>query len=152
MRSLNRVQLIGRLGKDPEVNHLGNGATVAKFSLATDESYVNREGVKIDQVEWHNIVMWRRLAEIAEQFLRKGKLVYIEGRLRTRSWEDDSGQKKYMTEIEASNMMMLGGKDSSGGDSQSYMSSQQKTGNVKKEEGDAATPPASDAEVDDLPF
>ena len=88
MRNLNRVTLIGRLGKDPELQRFDSGAVKVNFSLATSESYMDREGIRREITEWHNVVMWRKLAEIAEQYLRKGNLVFLEGKLRTRSWDD----------------------------------------------------------------
>ena len=107
MRGVNKVILIGHLGKDPEVRHLDSNSVVANFPLATSDSYTDKQGNRVEQTEWHNVVLWRRLAEIAEQFLKKGSLVYIEGRLRTRSWEDKEGNKRYTTEIVGSNMQML---------------------------------------------
>ena len=109
MSSINKVILVGHLGKDPEVRHLDAGITVASFPLATSETY-NKDGKKIEQTEWHNIVMWRGLADIASKYLLKGKLVYIEGKLRTRSFVDKEGQKKYVTEIVADNFKILGRK------------------------------------------
>ncbi|WP_276360053.1 single-stranded DNA-binding protein [Daejeonella sp. H1SJ63] len=109
MSGINKVILVGHLGKDPEVRHLDGGVTVASFPLATSESY-NKDGRKIEQTEWHNIVMWRGLADIASKYLQKGKLVYIEGKLRTRSFEDKEGHKKYTTEVVAENFTMLGRK------------------------------------------
>jgi single-strand DNA-binding protein len=109
MSGINKVILVGHLGKDPEVRHLDGGVTVASFPLATSETY-NKDGKKIEQTEWHNIVMWRGLADIASKYLQKGKLVYIEGKLRTRSFEDKEGHKKYTTEIVAENFTMLGRK------------------------------------------
>lgn len=106
MRGLNKVVLIGQLGKDPDVRTLENGVVVSKFSLATTESYKDKEGNRKEQTEWHNIVLWRGLAEIAQKYLHKGNLVYIEGKLQNRSWETD-GQKKYITEIVAENMILL---------------------------------------------
>jgi single-strand DNA-binding protein len=108
MGSLNKATLIGNLGKDPEVRAIPSGAKVANFSIATTESYTDKNGQKVDKTEWHNIVMWRGLAEVAEKYLRKGSQVYIEGRLQTRSWDDQNGQKRYTTEIVADNMVMLG--------------------------------------------
>lgn len=109
MGSLNKVQLIGNLGKDPEVRAIPSGAKVANFSIATTESYNDKNtGQKVEKTEWHNIVMWRGLAEVAEKYLRKGTQVYVEGRLQTRSWDDQNGQKKYMTEVVVDNMVMLG--------------------------------------------
>ena len=107
--SLNKVTLIGNLGKDPEVRHLESGASVANFSMATTETYKNRNGEKVSQTEWHNIVLWRGLAEISEKYLKKGDKIYIEGRIRTRSWQDKDDNTRYSTEIVGDNMIMLGG-------------------------------------------
>ena len=109
MSGINKVILVGHLGKDPEVRYLDGGVSVASFPLATSESY-NKEGRKVEQTEWHNIVMWRGLADVAAKYLQKGKLVYIEGKLRTRSFEDKGGIKKYTTEIVAENFTILGRK------------------------------------------
>ena len=110
MSGINKVILVGHLGKDPEVRHLDGNVTVASFPLATSESY-NKDGKRIEQTEWHNIVMWRSLADVAAKYLQKGKLVYIEGKLRTRSFEDREGHKRYTTEIVAENFTMLGRKN-----------------------------------------
>ncbi|MCC8424472.1 single-stranded DNA-binding protein [Mucilaginibacter sp. UR6-11] len=109
MSGINKVILVGHLGKDPEVRQLEGGVSVASFPLATSETF-NKDGKKIEQTEWHNIVLWRSLAEVAAKFLQKGKLVYIEGKLRTRSFEDKEGIKKYTTEVVAENFTMLGRK------------------------------------------
>ena len=107
--SVNKVILVGNLGKDPEVRHLENGAAVANFSIATSETYKDRKtGEKVSQTEWHNIVAWRGLAEIAERYLKKGHKVYIEGKLKTRSWQDQDGNNKYSTEVITDNLTMLG--------------------------------------------
>ncbi len=107
--SINKVILIGNLGKDPEVRHLENGACVANFSIATSENYKDRKtGEKVSQTEWHNIVVWRGLAEVTEKYLKKGDKVYIEGKLKTRSWKDQDGNNRYTTEIIADNLTMLG--------------------------------------------
>ena len=108
---VNKVILVGNLGKDPEVRYLENGTAVANFPIATSESYKDREGNRIDQTEWHNIVVWRKLAEIAESYLKKGSQVYLEGKLRTRSWEDQQGNKRYTTEVVADTFTMLGKKE-----------------------------------------
>jgi single-strand DNA-binding protein len=109
-RSLNRVQLIGHLGKDPEVKYTPQGTPVAKITIATNERFKDKGGEWQDRTEWHNVVLWSRMAEIAGEYLKKGKQVFIEGRLQTRSWDDkQTGQKKYMTEIVASDMILLGG-------------------------------------------
>ena len=105
---INKVILVGRLGKDPEVRSTPGGQTVTKFTVATDEKFTDKSGEKQERTEWHNIVAWARLAEICGQYLRKGSLVYIEGSIRTDSWEDkESGQKRYRTEIIAREMKML---------------------------------------------
>ncbi len=107
--SVNKVILIGNLGKDPEVRHLENGAAVANFSIATSENYKDRKtGEKVSQTEWHNIVAWRGLAEIAEKYLKKGAKVYIEGKLKTRTWQDKEGNNRYSTEVITDNLTMLG--------------------------------------------
>lgn len=115
MSGVNKVTLIGRLGKDPEVSYIPSGDAVAKFSLATSETWKDKNtGEKQERTEWHKIVAWRRLGEICGEYLHKGSQVYIEGKLQTRSWEDDSGSKRYMTEVVAQTMQMLGGKNDGG--------------------------------------
>jgi single-strand DNA-binding protein len=109
MSGINKVILVGHLGKDPELRTLDGGVSVTSFPLATSETF-NKDGRKVEQTEWHNIVMWRGLADMAVKFLQKGKLVYIEGKLRTRSFEDKDGIKKYTTEVVAENFTMLGRK------------------------------------------
>src|SRR3990172_7277245 len=99
MRGINKVILVGHVGKDPEVKYLEGGLVVANLRMATSESYTNKNGERIDQTEWHSVVLWRKLAEIAEKFVKKGSLIYIEGKLQTRSWEDKDGNKRYTTEI-----------------------------------------------------
>jgi single-strand DNA-binding protein len=111
MSSINRVILIGRLGKDPEIRYTNDSTPVANFSIATTESHKDKNGERKETTEWHNIVAWKGLAEICEKYLTKGKLVYIEGKLRTRSWEDKDGNKKYATEIVVDNLTILSGKD-----------------------------------------
>ena len=111
MAGVNKVILVGNLGKDPEIRTLESGVKVARFSVATTESYNDRNtGQRVDQTEWHNIVLWRGLAEIAEKYLRKGNQVYIEGKLQTRSYQDKDGITKYSTEIVGQNLNMLGGR------------------------------------------
>lgn len=107
MRGVNHVFLIGNLGKDPEIQYIDGEIPVAKFPLATTETYKDKKGVTIPQTEWHNIVLWRGLAELAAKFLHKGSLVHIEGSLRTRSWEDKDKNRRFMTEIIATNLVML---------------------------------------------
>jgi single-strand DNA-binding protein len=110
MAGVNKVILVGNLGKDPEIRTLESGVKVATFSLATSESFKDRDGNRQDRTEWHNIVLWRGLAEIAERYLKKGNSIYVEGKLQTRSWDDKEGNKRYTTEIIGHNMTMLGGR------------------------------------------
>ncbi|QQL49607.1 single-stranded DNA-binding protein [Mucilaginibacter ginkgonis] len=117
MSGINKVILVGHLGKDPEIRQLEGGVSVVSFPLATSETF-NKDGRKVEQTEWHNIVMWRGLAEVASKYLSKGKLVYLEGKLRTRSFEDKEGIKKYTTEVVAENFTMLGRKSDFEGESQ----------------------------------
>lgn len=141
MSGVNKVILVGRLGKDPEVRHLENGATVANFSMATSETYKDRQtGERREQTEWHNVVLWRGLAEVAEKYVKKGDMIYVEGKLRTRSWEKD-GVTRYTTEVVGDNMTMLGGGNSGAG-----AGSQQQPMNQPAEDV-----PMDDA-TDDLPF
>ena len=107
MRGVNRVMLIGNLGKDPDLQFLEGNIAVAKFSLATTESYKDKIGKLMSQTEWHTVVLWRGLAELAQKYLHKGSLVYIEGRLKTRSWEDKDHNKKFATEVVGDNLIML---------------------------------------------
>src|SRR5579863_2850317 len=115
MSSINKVILIGRLGKDPEVKYTPSGAPVAKFTLATDEVFKDRSGEQQRRTEWHNIVAWNRLAEICGEYLTKGKQIYIEGSIRSRQWQDQTGNKRTSYEIIANQMQMLGSRAESGG-------------------------------------
>ncbi len=108
MAGVNKVIIVGRLGKDPEVRTVGNGGTVAQLTVATSENWVDKEGQKQERTEWHRVVAWGKLGEICGKHLAKGRQVYVEGRLQTRSWEDQQGQKKYSTEIVASTVQFLG--------------------------------------------
>ena len=113
-RGVNKVILIGNLGKDPEIRYTQSGTAVANFTIATTESWGGKDGQeKQEKTEWHNIVAWARLAEICNQYLSKGRQVYIEGRIQTRKWEDRDGNTRYTTEIVAQNMQMLGGRGDS---------------------------------------
>ncbi|WP_436514422.1 single-stranded DNA-binding protein [Ekhidna sp. To15] len=149
MSGVNKVILVGRLGKDPEVRHLENGATVANFSLATSETYKDRQtGERREQTEWHNVVLWRGLAEVAEKYVKKGDMIYVEGKLRTRSWEKD-GVTRYTTEVVGDNMTMLGGGSSSGS------SQGQQGGDYSGQQPSQASAPVQEAQsdaTDDLPF
>ena len=108
--SVNRVILVGRLGRDPETRYTGGGQAVANFSLATDESYKDRNGERQKRTEWHKIVVWGKQAEIAQQYLKKGSLIFVEGRIQSREWQDKEGQKRTSFEIVANNFRMLGGR------------------------------------------
>ncbi len=111
MASVNKVILVGNLGKDPEIRYTNGSVPVASFSLATTEYYKDKNGNRQEITEWHNIVAWRNLAELAEKYLKKGKQVYIEGKIRTRNWDDKDGNKRYTTEVIADNFILLGKKE-----------------------------------------
>ena len=111
---VNKVILVGRLGRDPETRYTGGGQAVANFSVATDETYKDRNGERQKRTEWHRITVWGKQAEIAQQYLKKGALVYIEGRIQTREWQDKEGQKRTSFDIVASNFRMLGGRSEGG--------------------------------------
>lgn len=155
-KSVNKVILIGNLGKDPEVKYTPSGTPVAKITLATNERYKDKSGEWQDRTEWHNVVLWQRLAEIAGEYLKKGGKVYIEGRLQTRSWEDkQTNQKKYMTEVVANDLVLLGGRgDGSGGGGEHSAGSRSAGNNFDQrtpepEPAAAASTPISD---EDIPF
>jgi len=141
MSGVNKVILIGNLGTDPEVRTLESGAKVANFNIATNEVYKDKNGDKQERTEWHRIVMWRGLAEIAEKYLKKGNKIFLEGRLRTRQWEDKDGVTKYTTEVYGDNMLMLGGKGQDGPQGQS----QQPNESISE-------PPQGQEAENDLPF
>ena len=150
MSGVNKVILVGRLGKEPEVRNLDNGATVANFSMATSETYKDKTtGEKKEITEWHNIVLWRGLAEIAQRYLHKGDMVYIEGKIRTRSWEKD-GVTRYTTEIIGDNMTMLSSKSGGGSNYSSDMSSS--SGSPDRSNQESFRAPVVDNSTDDLPF
>src|SRR5512142_2493742 len=112
--SVNKAILVGRLGKDPETRYMTSGEAVANVSLATSENYKDKSGEKQERTEWHNLVFYRRLAEIAGEYLRKGSQIYVEGRIQTRKWQDKEGKDRYTTEIIVNEMQMLGGKSTGG--------------------------------------
>ena len=141
--------LIGRLGKDPNIQNFDSGTVKASFPLATDESYVDRNGNKVELTEWHNIVMWRGLATIAEKYLKKGSLIYIEGKLKTRSWDDKEGHKRYITEIEANDLSMLSSRPTT--DHSSDSTTQNATDNSKTLTSKQFLSDDKDADSD-LPF
>jgi single-strand DNA-binding protein len=153
---VNKVILVGNLGKDPEVRYLESGVAVASFSIATSESFKDRTtGERKTQTEWHNVVLWRGLAEVAEKYLKKGNQIYVEGKLRTRQWQDKEGNTRYTTEIVGDNMTMLGGRpeggDSGGGFNNQTSAPAQNTPAAEKKPAtdDLAS---SDNDMDDLPF
>lgn len=148
--SVNKVVLIGNVGRDPDVKYFDNGSAVANFTLATTErGYTAANGTQIpDRTEWHNIVCWRGLAKVAEQFVRKGSLVYIEGKIRSRTYDDTNGVKRYVVEIYADNMELLSRKrEGETGEAGGYTAPQPSSQSAQPQ-----TPFINDAEVDDLPF
>ena len=148
-KSVNKVILIGNLGKDPEVKYTPQGTPVAKLTLATNERYKDKSGEWQERTEWHNVVLWQRLAEIAGEYLKKGGKVYIEGRLQTRSWDDkQTNQKKYMTEVVASDLVLLGGRGESG-ESRAAAAGGNNFDQRAHEAEPAAATPISD---EDIPF
>ena len=152
MSSVNKVILIGNLGKDPEIRYVNENTPVATFSLATTESYKDKNGNRQDITEWHNIVVWRGLAEVAEKYLKKGKQIYLEGRIRSRSYDDKDGVKKYFTEIVGEHFVMLGRKEGEGGGENQNNYQQQNT--EKSVSANTEQPPVHDQIPidDDLPF
>ena len=138
MAGVNKVILLGHLGKDPDVKKLDSGKSVANFSLATSEVYKNKEGEKVTNTEWHNIVLWSPLAEIAESYLKKGSQLYLEGKISNRSYEDKDGVKKYISEVVGRDITLLGKPTSEGSNENSN--------------NDGATNSNVSDEVDDLPF
>ncbi|HUU28228.1 MAG TPA: single-stranded DNA-binding protein [archaeon] len=151
-RSINKVLIIGNLGGDPELRHTANNVPVVNFTVATNENWLNKEGVREERTEWHRVVAWRRLAEICHEYLRKGTQVYIEGKLQTRSWEDQSGQRRYMTEIVADEMVILGHR---GGESPAVETAGGEISadsSIRSETGYDDFQPSPPEEGDDLPF
>lgn len=152
---INKVTLVGRLGKDPEVRHFDNNSSVCNFTLATSETYTDREGQRIEQTEWHNLAIWRKgLVDVAEKYLKKGHLIYVEGKLRTRSWDDQSGNKRYTTEVVVDSFKMLERRDAAGGESPS-MSNENAQSTSPSTSSNAGSSPSSsgnDDLSDDLPF
>ena len=149
-RGINKVILVGNLGRDPEVKYAANGAAITNITVATSESWSDRQtGEKQEKTEWHRAVFFRRLAEIAGEYLRKGSQVYIEGKLQTRKWQDQNGQDRYTTEIVANEMQMLGGRGDMG------MQPQQGAGGFRDNPQPAPSPApggSNDFDDDDIPF
>lgn len=162
--SVNKVILVGNVGKDPETRYLDENTAVCKFSMATSEVYRNREGEKVTQTEWHNVVLWRGLAQVAEKYVKKGSQLYIEGRIKTRSYDDKDGNKRYITEIVGDNMQMLGRKSDENQGGGNQPASQPAASNPAPAQQQTPAPndgaantdkgsfPESGNEPDDLPF
>ena len=147
MAGVNKVILIGNLGKDPEVRYLDNNKVVAKLTLATTENYKDRNGNKVENTEWHDLELWDGLAKIAEQYLTKGRSIYVEGKIKTDSWKDDEGNNKYRTRIRVQNMTMLGGGTGSLG-----IAPEQRNHMQIPDSGSPTSNLDMETESDDLPF
>ena len=143
MQGVNKVILIGNLGSDPEIRHLPSGSVVASFNIATTESYTNNKGERVKQTEWHRIELWEGLAKIAEQYLRKGNPVYIEGKIKTDTWQDKDGNSKSMTKIRGLNMTLLSTRGTS---------TEEDTGSNTNNTNQVEPPIDITEENDDLPF
>lgn len=148
--SVNKVILIGNVGKDPEVKHLESNVSVANFTLATSENYTNKSGEKVTTTEWHNIVCWRGLATLAENYIKKGSQIYVDGKIRTRSYDAPDGSKRYITEIYADTVQLLGRKADSSSSEGFKSADQGHIGEPHNEPGSYAS--NGDKEGDDLPF
>jgi single-strand DNA-binding protein len=155
--SVNKVILVGNVGKDPDTRYLDEGTAITKFPLATSETYRNREGQRVENTEWHNIVLWRGLAQVAEKYVKKGTQLYIEGRIKTRSYEDSDGNRKYITEIVGDQMQMLGSPQQSRSQQapgESAGTRQAETPSNEQEDSSGSEDPfdSEDEGPDDLPF
>ena len=152
-KSVNKVILVGHLGKDPEVKYTPSGTPVAKFSLATNERYKDKDGNWQDRTEWHNITAWQRTAEIAGEYLKKGSQVYIEGRLRTDSWDDkNTNQRKYMTEVVAQDLVLLGGRGEGGDGGGSHARGAAASNNFDQRPAEVEHAPSGPITDEDIPF
>ena len=155
MAGVNKAILLGNLGKDPEVRTLENGVKVCSFPIATSETYKDRNsGEQITKTEWHNIVMWRGLADVAERFLKKGNQIYVEGKIQTRNYQDKDGNQRYITEVVANEMTMLGGKPGDSGNSGGNRPGQSEpsAAHSGSQQSSSNEPVGSSDEEDDLPF
>ena len=150
--SLNKVQIIGNLTAEPEVRETPNGQKVATFSVATNRKWKDASGMLQEEVEYHNCVAWRGLADIAEQYMHKGKKVYIEGYLKTRSWDDTAGVKRYKTEIVSDNVILLGAPGEGSGSSYSAPAMEDKAPSAPIESKKAKAKPEEEISIDDIPF
>jgi single-strand DNA-binding protein len=150
-RGINKVILVGNLGKDPEIKYTASGGAIANLTIATSESWNDKQtGEKVEKTEWHRVVAFQRLAEIMGEYLKKGSQVYIEGKLQTRKWQDQSGQDRYTTEVVANDMQMLGSRGDSGGQSQASSGGFRK--NPASQEAPAQAVSDNDFADDDIPF
>jgi single-strand DNA-binding protein len=151
--SVNKVILVGRLGRDPETRYTSSGQAVCNFTLATDETYKDRAGERQKRTEWHRIVVWAKQAEIAQQYLHKGSLIYVEGRIQTRQWDDREGQKRTTVEIVASNFRMLGGRgDAAAVAAGAGVSAGSADADVQSPAPAAEEAPAPEVSDEDIPF
>ncbi|MCH2215215.1 MAG: single-stranded DNA-binding protein [Flavobacteriales bacterium] len=146
MAGVNKVIILGNLGLDPEVRTLESGAKLARLRIATSESYTTKDGQKVENTEWHSVTVWRQLADIAEKYLAKGRQVYIEGKLQTRSWKGEDGSDRYATEIVGERMQLIGGRPDNGDSAQRPNAVQAAT------QPSSSPTQTSSAEEDDLPF
>jgi single-strand DNA-binding protein len=152
-KSVNKVILIGNLGKDPEIKFTPNGTQVAKFSLATNERFKDKDGQWQDRTEWHNIVAWQKLAEIVGQYVKKGSKLYIEGRIQTSSWDDrETGQKKYRTEIIAGDLVLLSGRSEGDSEGREYSRGAAAGGNFDQSHPQEEPAHATNIQDEDIPF
>lgn len=152
MRGVNKVTLIGNLGKDPDLQYLEGNIAVAKFPLATTETFKDKNGNLVSQTEWHTVVLWRGLAELAQKYLHKGSLVYIEGRLRTRSWEDKDKVRRFSTEVVGDNLVMLDKRRDGNGDEHGPSDSVGNQGDAGYSSDDMSFDSGSGGDNDNLPF
>jgi len=150
--SINKVILVGNLGSDPEVRYLDGDRVVANFSVATNETYTDRQGNRVTQTEWHRIEMWDSLAKVAEQYLKKGRQVYIEGKIKTEKWTDQNGVDKYTTRIRANVLQMLGNKEDGGSDQAPQSRTQSNQPPQNQNTPNTETKQTSSDDLDDLPF
>ncbi|WMJ71810.1 single-stranded DNA-binding protein [Cytophagaceae bacterium ABcell3] len=147
MAGVNKVILVGNLGRDPEIRAVESGRKVANFPIATTESYKDRNGERVEQTEWHNIVFWGPVVDVIEKYVKKGNQIYVEGKLRTRSYDDKEGIKRYVTEVMGQNLTLLGGGGMRSNDSDAGGSS-----NYEKPQQSSSAPVESESVEDDLPF
>lgn len=152
MAGVNKVIILGNLGIDPEVRTLESGAKLARLRIATSESYTNRDGQKVENTEWHNVTVWRQLADIAEKYLAKGRQVYIEGKLQTRSWKDPEGNDRYATEIVGERLQLIGGRPDANESKPQETASTSASPAQSQQQSSAQPTQTTDDEPDDLPF